>query len=391
MNELPDSFPDDEIVTPSALEAIARADINQQIATAKRWPRTLDIHKMQERMIGMACYSTEAAAECFYAVPKAGLTLYGPSVRLSEIAAYCWGNLYAVSRIVDINPASRIVTAQAVAWDLESNVKEGIEYTQRITIKGEDGIKIATLAAIALAGRNAKLKVVPRVIWYPVYERCLATARGSAIPLGARVAEVIKAFAVFGVTIDRILSKLTYEAINQITEDDLQMLRGYYTAIKEEASSAESIFPVMGKTSTTTEPNREASSGPTPEPSASRRRGRPPGSRRNDAGDATTPSQESDDPGQPTQQGAIPPVSESIQPTSAQPPEPPEDSKAKVIAELRDLLATNQKSEPGLMAKMQEWGFAKNLDTQPITLDDYPENTLVQVAAKWEKIQDKLR
>lgn len=409
-----------EVVQPGALEAIARADINQQIATAKQFPRSLDLKKMQGRMIQMAAYSPEAAAECFYCIPRAGLDIYGPSVRLSEIVAYVWGNLYSVSRILDINPVSRLVTAQAVAWDLEANVKEGIEYTQRITIKGPDGQKTAALAAIAMAGRNAKLKLVPRVVWWPVYERCLAVARGDVIPLGDRIAKMIKTFAIYGITLDRILSKFSYGNVTQFTESDIPALIGYHTAIKEEASTPEEIFPKPVQAEQTKEVHQQTqqgvsqgqetggsvSTGPGNEPAAPRRRGRPPGSGRkhesattggSDQGATISPLDIAKTETQYGPSAELPGIAQFPAQTETEPgqsqaaPEEQKDPKIELAAKLRALLEGSNKSEAALMAKLKEWGFGKNLPSEPVKLEDYSANTLQQVIERWGNLATHVR
>ena len=433
MSSEPTQFNEDslEVVQPGALEAIARADINQQIATAKQFPRSLDLKKMQGRMIQMAAYSPEAAAECFYCIPRAGLDIYGPSVRLSEIVAYVWGNLYSVSRILDINPVSRLVTAQAVAWDLEANVKEGIEYTQRITIKGPDGQKTAALSAIAMAGRNAKLKLVPRVVWWPVYERCLAVARGDVVPLGDRIAKMIKSFAVYGITLDRILAKFSYENVTQFQENDLPALIGYYTAIKEEASTPEEIFPrpsqgeqkpvvegaekAQHPSGSGAEPSGESlrqdtghepiSEGVHEQPTPRRPRGRPRGTGRkpesniSSAPPPVVPAFTPDAPQGYMQYGPaadLPgitqfPTQEETKPEQPQAGEEEQEDPKKLAAKLRALLEQSKKSEGALMAKLREWGFGKNLPSEPIRLEDYGENTLTQVIERWFNLSTHVR
>lgn len=436
-----DSF---EVVQPGALEAMARADTNQQIATAKQFPRSPDLKKMQGRMIQMAAYSPEAAAECFYCIPRGGLDIYGPSVRLSEIAAYCWGNLYSVSRLVDINLLTRLVTAQAISWDLESNLKEGLEYTQRITIKGPEGTKAAALAALAMAKRNAKFAVIPRLIWWPVYLRCLEVARGDVVPLGDRINRMLKAFAVYGITLDRILAKFGYENVTQFTESDIPALIGYHTAIKEEASTPEEIFPKAGmgemaeaaterrnsrtgqKENKGTLPDNSAAgavpsgpasaagpvpSGPAHESANPRRRGRPPGSGRKTASptvarsDQGAAAQTPNVPSQPIAEGklygpeaGLPSIAQfptqGADQAKAEPAKAPErekDPQRELADKVRGLLDGSHKTEAALMAKLQEWGFSKNLPANPIKLEDYGANTLQQLIERWGQLSAHIK
>src|SRR5689334_11587126 len=87
-----------ELVEPSAMEAIQRAEIDVQIATAKRYPRQLSLVK--SHMMSFATLDQETAEACFYNLPRGGKNIQGPSVRLAEIAVSCYGNLRAGSRIL---------------------------------------------------------------------------------------------------------------------------------------------------------------------------------------------------------------------------------------------------------------------------------------------------
>ena len=57
-----------EVIQPSALEAISRAEVDMQIATAKRYPR--DVSKVKQGMLSIATVDEETAAACFYTLPR---------------------------------------------------------------------------------------------------------------------------------------------------------------------------------------------------------------------------------------------------------------------------------------------------------------------------------
>src|SRR4030095_13145064 len=75
----------------NAIEAISRAEIDVQIATAKRYPRVLT--QVKQDMLEMATIDEETAAACFYSVPRGSKNIVGPSIRLAEIAFSCYGNV----------------------------------------------------------------------------------------------------------------------------------------------------------------------------------------------------------------------------------------------------------------------------------------------------------
>src|ERR1700760_4459967 len=110
-----------EVLEPTALEASARAEIDMQISTAKRYPRMLS--KVKSDMLSFATLDEETAAACFYSLPRGDKNIQGPSVRLAEIAVSCYGNLRAGSRAVQTVTTgdSPHVIVQAVCHDLERN------------------------------------------------------------------------------------------------------------------------------------------------------------------------------------------------------------------------------------------------------------------------------
>src|ERR1700759_614780 len=92
------NFGDDNSVIVGSMEQIERAQIDMQIATAKRYPRVRS--KVIENMIAFATMNEDTAAACFWTLPRGGKTLQGPGIRLAEIALSCYQNLRAGSRIV---------------------------------------------------------------------------------------------------------------------------------------------------------------------------------------------------------------------------------------------------------------------------------------------------
>jgi hypothetical protein len=374
----PDSF---EVVRPDAIESLARAEINQLIATARRYPREIDNRKITERMVKMATYTEAAASECFYAIPRGGTIIYGPSVRLSEVASYCWGNMHSVARVVNVDKIGRTVTSQAVAWDLEANVQEAVEYTNRITIGGDDGVKTAALAAISLAKRNAKFALIPRVVWWPVFQKCMDVAVGSAVPIGAQIIEMQKAFSRYGIVLEQIMEKLGRTHPGDITEDDILKLRGFYVAIKENEAQAGDIFPPISRPVAATS-GHDAE--PVPEAAGPRRRGRPPGSRQAVPVSSPEPQKQETAPTPEPENVSQFPTGPAEQQES--PDAPQDDFKLNIINKLKALLERDGKSEAGLLAKMREWSIDKDLATQPINLEDYRDNSLVQIVERWDHL-----
>lgn len=237
-----------EIVTDtSALGQIERAQIDMQIATARRYPRQLSLVK--QKMLSFATLDEETAAGCFYTLPGRkggdGKPLQGPSVRLAEIALSCYQHLRAGSRIIEDD--GKFITAQGVVHDLENNVVISIEVKRRVT--GRDGKRysddmIATTgnAACSIALRNAAFRVIPLALVKPVYDAAKKLAIGDSKSLVQRRAASIEHFGKLGVSKEKVCEVLGVRSVEDIQLDHLEILIGYATAIKDGDASVDDIF-----------------------------------------------------------------------------------------------------------------------------------------------------
>jgi predicted Zn-ribbon and HTH transcriptional regulator len=231
-----------EIVT--ANRAMEVAEIESQIATAKRYPRDIKIFK--ERLMSMANLDQETAEGCYYALPRSGKAIDGPSVRLAEIALACYQNCVAEADV--LMEDERFIYAMGQCRDLENNIAVRIKVRRRITTKegkryNDDMIAVTANAACAIALRNAIFKVIPGAYIKPVFNKVKQTAVGEAQSLANRRAEVIARLTKFGVTEDRILRVLNRRSIEEVTFDDVAILIGLSTAIKDGDTTVEGAFP----------------------------------------------------------------------------------------------------------------------------------------------------
>lgn len=248
--------------TPSALEAMTRAEIDVQISTAKRFPRSLT--KFMANAKSMVALDPDLAAECTYCLParkgsEDNKPISGPSVRLSEIVAACYGNLRIVGRIASDD--GKTITAQAVAHDLEQNVTYGIEVQRGVTTYrgrrfSEDMVRVTANAALAIATRNAVFKVVPRAFVNLIQMEAATVARGDVRSLPDRTAKAVDWFAGKGIDPERVYATLGIEGAADMTLDLLQQLNGYRTAVNEGTATLEELFPVNGG-----QPKQHAQSG----------------------------------------------------------------------------------------------------------------------------------
>jgi len=226
---------------------LARAEIDQQVATAKAYPRSMK--RFLDDCLGMATLTEEIASECIYALPRDGRNIEGPSARLAEIVASSWGNCRAGARVV--HEDAEFVTAQGRFHDLERNV--GIEYEvrRRITDKkgrrySSDMIGVTGNAACSIALRNAVFRGVPKALWSSVYDAARRCAVGDAQTLANRRAKAMETLQKMGATREQVLALLGVAGEQDVTLDHLATLRGLVTAIKEGTTTVDEAFAGAG-------------------------------------------------------------------------------------------------------------------------------------------------
>ncbi|MDE2105535.1 MAG: hypothetical protein KGL39_50375 [Patescibacteria group bacterium] len=241
-----------EVISVSLAETVTRGEIDIQIETAKRWPRS--IKKFVDEATQMATLNEGVAQSCIYALPPRkgrdgkSVSIEGPSVRLGEIIASAWGNCRAAVRVVSED--DRFVVAQGAFFDLERNVAITTEVRRRITDSqgrrySDDMVSVTANAACSIALRNAIFKGVPKAFWEPIYAKSRQLVAGTVQSLATTRQKAILAFAPYGITEAQICEALGVGGVADITLDNVAQLRGIFTAIKEGEVSPEDAFPAV--------------------------------------------------------------------------------------------------------------------------------------------------
>ena len=233
-----------DLTSPTNTTPANWSEIDQQVATAKQYPR--DIKSVAETMRSMATMDLEMAESCFYCLERkkkgGGVEhIRGPSIKLAEIALSCWGNVRAEVRIASSN--SSHVTAEAACWDLQTNT--AIKLTHKRQVFNFSGAaELAAQAASAIALRNAIFKIIPSAITKTVFNECMAAlqAEASKTPIDKRVQRMIEAFAKFDVSIAQLCEHAGIENRTQFTEEHLSNLTLLHTAIKTGETTAATAF-----------------------------------------------------------------------------------------------------------------------------------------------------
>jgi len=252
-----------EVIQVSGSESLAalnRSEIDVQISTAKQYPRNLS--QVLNNIETLATLDEETASACFYMLRRQGKLIEGPSVRMAEIIASSWGNIRVQSRIVAND--GKMITAQGVCHDLESNYAVSSEVKRRITGKDgrtfSDDMQVVTgNAACAIAMRNALFKVVPMALVKKVIAKAKKVSLGEATSLEESRKKMIDYFQKIGVDQQHLFDYLSVEKIEEIDIDMVVELRGLATAIKEGTTTVQETFfpkPVAEANTTEVDPSK---------------------------------------------------------------------------------------------------------------------------------------
>jgi len=232
-----------EIVPPTALGALERAQIDIQIATAKQFPRV--ISQSIEKAKNLVCHDPIIAASCRYSVPHTGGPITGNSIRLAEPMAISWGNLRYGGRIISVG--ERTVTGQGVCHDLETNAAVSVEVVRSImTNEGkrfsDDMIRTTCMATIKIGIRNAIFTIIPQGYVDQVGRAAQKVARGEEKGLEVRREEALAFFKEKGIPQEKVFIALGVAAVEDITWHHVDRLLQYGTAIVVEGVDPKTIF-----------------------------------------------------------------------------------------------------------------------------------------------------
>lgn len=237
-----------EVKQADMLQAINRAEVDIQISTAKQYPRDLNV--TLNKIATYATMDKETAEDCFYVLRRKDKdgqvnVIEGLSVRMAEIIAGAWGNLRVQTRIIGND--GRMITAQAICHDLETNFAVSKEVKRRITDKNgrtfsEDMQVVTGNAAASIAFRNAVLAVIPKAVTKKVINEVRKVALGQSIDLEQSRQNVIAYFAKLGVSQEQIFRYLDVKSIEEIDKQMIFELRATANAIKEGTTTVKETF-----------------------------------------------------------------------------------------------------------------------------------------------------
>lgn len=245
-----------EVLTPSAVESLERAQIDVQVATAHRFPRSLE--QFKRRALDMVQQDIETAESCIYSRPvgkdrDTGKQKYaeGASIRMAEIVASCFGNIRFGARIIE--QTERYVKAEGVCHDLESNTA-GKSEAMESTVKSngqpyDERMRIVVAkACLSKALRDAIFRVVPRALCKSIYDAAAMTISKQAKTLEQRRMAAKQWLNGLDVDEQRAFAVLEVAGWSEIGNEQLLTLTGLKTAIKDNEVTIAEAFPHISAT-----------------------------------------------------------------------------------------------------------------------------------------------
>lgn len=234
-------------VTIEASRAVAEAQ--GKLVIAKNFPRN-EVEAYAKAM--QACKRKSLAEKATYSYPRSGSTISGPSIRLAEELARCWGNIdFGVKELSQKEGESEM---QAYCWDMETNTISSQTFVvahvrdtknngqQKLTTQRDIYENNANMAGRRLRARI--LAVLPPDLVEAAVAECKKTLAGSNdIPIADRIKKMAVAFEKFGIK-PAVIEKRLGRKLDTMTADDISEYIGIYNSLKDGNTTVSDWFDV---------------------------------------------------------------------------------------------------------------------------------------------------
>jgi len=221
------------------------AEIQGAMTMAKRFPRNES--EALDKIIA-ACKRKGLAEVAQYQYARGGKDIVGPSIRMAETLARCWGNVHSGIRELETTATHTVVESYAI--DLETNNRNSKIFTVKHERQTKNGAYALTdnrdiYELIANNGsrrlRACILSVIPGDIIDAAIAQCDATMNASTDPLVKRIEMVIAKFAEIGVTTAMLEARIQRN-VTAMTSQHITTLGKVYVAIKDGITSVAKEF-----------------------------------------------------------------------------------------------------------------------------------------------------
>ena len=224
----------------------AMSEVQGMMLLAKRFPR--DEFAALSKII-TACQRPDFAEKAMYSYPRGKETIAGPSIRLAEEIARCWGNIdFGIKELSQKDGESEMM---AFAWDLETNVRSSQNFCVRHVRDNKNGPQRLTSQRDIYennannAGRRLRariLAIIPPDIVNQAVAECNRTLAGNnSVPVVDRAKNLMIAFGKIGVS-KQLIEKRLGHAIENITAEEVAEYRGIYNSLKDGITNISAWF-----------------------------------------------------------------------------------------------------------------------------------------------------
>ena len=240
-----------KVAASNALAAASQqreiAEVQASMLIARMNPR--DPIEAMDRIL-QACTRPTLAQAALYSYSRGGSEITGPSIRLAEAMAQCWGNFqFGVRELEQRNGES---TVEAFAWDVETNTRQVKVFQvphERHTNKGVKRLTDPRDIYELVANQGARrlraciLGVIPGDVTEAAVKQCEGTMRTNIQITPDLIQQLIERFGEFGVT-KELLEKRIQRHIDTIQPAQVVQLRKIYNSMKDGMSAPSDWFEI---------------------------------------------------------------------------------------------------------------------------------------------------
>ncbi|MCL2357611.1 MAG: hypothetical protein FWC70_10780 [Defluviitaleaceae bacterium] len=226
-------------------------EVQAAMIVARKFPR--DENAAFARII-KACERKNLAEQAMYEYARGGAKVTGPSIRLMETAAQCWGNID--TGIVELEQKNGESTMMAYAWDLEANTRVTKVFvvkhwrdtkTGGYKLKESRDIYEMTANMGARRLRACIMGIIPGDVVDAAVKQCEKTIVGdSKTPLIDTVRGMILTFESDHQVTQVMLEKFIGCKSDAFTRKDVLRLAKVYKSLADGMASREQYFEIPG-------------------------------------------------------------------------------------------------------------------------------------------------
>jgi hypothetical protein len=225
----------------------AVAEVQTKYVMANKFPRN-----QAECYVAIidTCKRPFLAEQAMYAYPRGGTMVIGPSIRLAEALAQCWGRIDFGIR--ELSQSNGVSIAEAYAIDLQTQTSATkifhvphVRDTKKGRVKLTDARDIYEMVANQGARRMRAciLAILPGDVVEAAVNRCKQTLESSEIPLSERIRAMVLKFDELGVKVEHLEKRLGHKMESTISAE-LVTLTGIFKSIRDGIADREDFFDI---------------------------------------------------------------------------------------------------------------------------------------------------